>query len=342
MDMSLDQPSSFKRFLRTWRREIIRGSVLFGIVVGCGLFFRTVTRNIKDHLPSNLGALGSFGDMEWGDGEGGNLFGHGRNVGNEWHYQMQMRPNQRVWIRNTNGPVDVVGGSNDSLEVHVEKSWRASDPNIVQLVPVKTELGVTICAVWEARETRCNEGGDYRMNGVRKNDVAVRFTVVLPKGIPIDASTINGGLQIDEVSAPVEANTVNGRIDVSTSSGSVHATTVNGSIDANMQELTNGDVRLTTVNGSVMAGLPKRMNAEIDAQTVNGRVDSDLPLKITGKMSTRHLHGTLGNGGSVLKLVTVNGSITIHEAAPMPPHAPMAPHRRVFVPRVKVVLPERP
>src|SRR5437660_4681188 len=108
MDMSLDQPTPIKRFWRTWRREIVRGSVLFGIVVGVGLFFRNVTRNIKDHLPSGLGALGAFGDMEWGNGEGGNLFGHGRNVGSEWHYHVKMKPTQRVWIRNTNGPIDVV------------------------------------------------------------------------------------------------------------------------------------------------------------------------------------------------------------------------------------------
>jgi hypothetical protein len=92
-----------------------------------------------------------------------------------------------------------------------------------------------------------------------------------------------------------------------------------------------------------MAGLPKRINAEIDAQTVNGRVESDLPVKVIGKMSTRHLHGTIGTGGPTLKLVTVNGSITIHEAAPMPPpHPEPGPHPWVRVPRVRVTLPQRP
>src|SRR5216117_4623693 len=81
-----------------------------------------------------------------------------------------------------------------------------------------------------------------------------RFTVQLPHNVPIDASTVNGGLEIDGVSAPVEAATVNGRIAVNTSTGPVQATTVNGSIEANMQSLPSGDVRLTTVNGSVSAG----------------------------------------------------------------------------------------
>src|SRR5258705_1045055 len=168
--------------------------------------------------------------------------------------------------------------------------------------------------MWEARDQRCNEGGDYRMNGVKKNDVAVRFTVQLPRSVPIDASTVNGGLEIDGVSAPVDAATVNGRIAVNTSTGPVQATTVNGSIEANMQTLTSGDVRLTTVNGSVSAGLPTQINANVDAETVNGRVETDFPVKITGKISTRHLRGTIGNGGPTLKLITLNRAITLHEA----------------------------
>src|SRR5262249_31719734 len=65
--------------------------------------------------------------------------------------------------------------------------------------------------------------------------------------------------------------------------------------------------------------------------TVNGRVETDFPVKIIGKISPRHLHGTVGSGGPALKLVTVNGSITLREAAlnpnPTPhPRAPQAPN----------------
>src|SRR5438445_11581951 len=95
MDMSLDQPTPIKRFWRTWRREIVRGSVPFGIVVGIGLFRRSVTRNIKDHLPTSLGALRAFGDRDWADGEGGQLCGGGGNVGPGWRYHGQIKPTQR-------------------------------------------------------------------------------------------------------------------------------------------------------------------------------------------------------------------------------------------------------
>lgn len=331
-----------RRFLRTWRRELVRGGVLFTLVLCAGLFIR----NIKVRMPSPLGALGAFGDFNWGDGEGGDLFGRGREVGDTWQYSTLLKSTQHVWIRNTNGPIDVVPGTGDSLVIRVEKSWRASSPSTVELVPVLTDRGLTVCALWDARERRCGDGGDYRLNGVRKNDVAVRFTVQLPHNIPVDASTVNGTLQIEGVSAPVSATTVNGRIAVHTSTGPIEATTVNGSIEANMDQLTEGDVRLTTVNGSVTAGLPRTINADIDAETVNGRVETDFPVRVSGKMSTRHLRGTIGTGGPSLKLVTVNGSITLHEAVPgMPapalaPHAPTSP--RASRTQVRTAPPERP
>src|SRR5258706_16017584 len=120
-----------------------------------------------------------------------------------------MTPKQKVWIRNENVPIEGGGATGERLEIEGEKSWRTSDPQSVQLIPVLTERGLTVCALWEARDRRCNEGGDYKMNGVRKNDVAGRFTIQLPRNVPIDASTVNGGLQIDGVSAPVAAATVN-------------------------------------------------------------------------------------------------------------------------------------
>ena len=57
------------------------------------------------------------------------------------------------------------------------------------------------------------------------------------------------------------------------------------------------------------------------------------PFTVTS-FSPRHLRGTIGTGGATLKLVTVNGSITLHEAHPNPnphPHAaPAAPHHPRF------------
>lgn len=321
MDMPLAQPSpsKFRQFLRTWRREIIRGGVLFGLVVFLGIAVSRV--NIGMNIP--WGALRSVGDFDFG--HDGDLFGGNRAIGDPWEFRTEMQPSQHVWIRNTNGPVEVLAGTANELEVFAEKSWRKSSPSSVEVVAVPTERGVTICALWSARERRCGPDGEYQMNGVRKNDVAVRFTVKLPRGVPLDVSTVNGPVAIEGVSAPVEVNTMNGRIRVHTTVGPVKATTINGSIEAMVEAFSGGDIELKTVNGSVTAAVPRGLAAVIDAETVNGRVETDFPVQVTGKISPRHLRGTIGRGATVgaasaglptLKLSTVNGSITIREAPP--------------------------
>ena len=318
------QPSRFRQFLSTWRREIIRGGVLFGLVLFAGLAISRV--RVAAGVP--WAALRSFGDFDID--HDGDLFGPGREIGDQWQWTGSLKPSQQVWIRNTNGPVEVVQGTGDQLQVISEKSWRHSQPSSVEMVPVASERGVTICALWAARERRCGAAGEYHMQSVRKNDVAVRFTVHLPRGVKIDVSTVNGEVAINGAAAPVAAATVNGRVVVHTSVGPVTASTVNGSIEASMDALTGGDMELETINGSVTAVLPRSLNAIVDAETVNGRVDTDFPLQITGKISPRHVRGTIGTGGMTLKLNTVNGSVMIRRpdgGTPAPAAAPVAPRR---------------
>ncbi|HEX9610290.1 MAG TPA: DUF4097 family beta strand repeat-containing protein [Gemmatimonadales bacterium] len=311
MTMAGDQPSPIRHFLRTWRREIIRGGMLFGLVVVVGLMVSRVRVGLSG-LPWE--ALRSFSNFDFDPD--GDLFGAGREIGDQWEYRGPVKASQQVWIRNTNGPIEVVQGTGDMLEVIAEKSWRHSNPSAVEIVAVPTARGVTICALWAARERRCADGGDYQLSRAHKTDVAVRFSVKLPRGVQLDVSTVNGGVAIDGAGAPVTAATVNGTIGVHTSVGPVKASTVNGRIEATMEALTGGDVELETVNGSVTAVLPAQLNAVLDAQTVNGRVETEIPLQMTGRISPRHVRGTIGSGGLTLKLNTVNGSIHIRQATP--------------------------
>ncbi len=108
------------------------------------------------------------------------------------------------------------------------------------------------------------------------------------------ARTSGGGIHIDGIS---------GRADAHTSGGSIHASFARG--DAQGGEL-------ETSGGSIHVGLDPSVNLTIDAATSGGSVSSDLPLNdVTGKISSSHLRGSLGSGGSVLRLRTSGGSIHI-------------------------------
>jgi len=342
-----DQRSPFRRFLSTWRREIIRGGVLFGVVLVAGVMISNAARGGFGIPWAAMRSFNGF-DVDFD----GDLFGPGREVGDAWTWRGAVKPSQLVWIRNTNGPIAVVQGDGAMLEVTAEKSWRHSQPTAVELVPVANERGVTICALWAAQERHCGADGEYTMNHVEKNDVAVRFTVHLPRGVKVDVSTFNGEVAIDGAAAPVVANTMNGKILVHTSVGPVTANTLNGSIEAAMDALTGGDIELTTKNGAITAVLPSGLNAIVDASTVNGRVETDFPLQVTGKISPRHVRGTIGSGGMTLRLNTVNGSVVIRRGdgrpvivAPVRPEGPRRVRRETRVratPAPDPVPPPRP
>jgi DUF4097 and DUF4098 domain-containing protein YvlB len=70
-------------------------------------------------------------------------------------------------------------------------------------------------------------------------------------------------------------------------------------------------LKMTTVNGSITLTLPPGLNTDVKASTVNGDIASDFPVTISGRVSRRRMEGTIGGGGRLLALDSVNGSITL-------------------------------
>ncbi|MEJ7812249.1 MAG: DUF4097 family beta strand repeat-containing protein [Gemmatimonadaceae bacterium] len=232
------------------------------------------------------------------------------------------------WVRvhNLNGGVRVVTGTGDETEVRAEKTWRRGDPRDVRFEVVRDGSSVVICALWYERST-CDESGmhtrgrndderdrDRGRDWDQNNDVAVEFTVRLPRGVKVLANTVNGNIDIRDARAEVEARSVNGQVEATTSTGPVSATTVNGSVRVQMDAIEgSGDLKFGSVNGSVIVEAPARLDAEVELSTVNGGVRSDYPITTTGRFSSRHLRGTLGSGGRRLTLTSVNGAVELRK-----------------------------
>jgi hypothetical protein len=219
-------------------------------------------------------------------------------------------------IRNTNGSVLVREGSGNQVSVRGTRRWRGGSPQRVHFETVDENGGVTVCAVWG--RGRCGSRGysSHRSLWDRfsfRRTVNVEFVVTLPRGVKLDASTINGKVSVQGAAAEVRASTVNGRVDVATSTGPVRASTINGSLHARVGAMT-GDVRLSTVNGSITAEVPASLNADVDMSTVNGSVSSDLQLTTPGQIRRNRATGTIGSGGPELRINTVNGSVHLVRA----------------------------
>lgn len=322
MEARVPDGSPLLRFWRGWRREIVRGAVLFAFIVAGGLAAVHVFRSFA----SGWSDLAMGGDWAVGGGR-------------DWHeafvWSDRLKPGDKVWIRNRSGAVTVAAAQGESLLVVAEKSWRRSSPELVNVVAVPHEGGVTICALWEAEEAICSPRGDYKIRNPRRSDVAVRFTVHVPRGVALDASTINGVVEVAGVEAPVTASTVNGKVHAEVRQAPFEARTVNGQIDAAIvlrRGAPPGAIDLGTVNGSIHAALAPGLDAELEASTVNGRIDSEIPVAVSGRLTSRKLVGRLGSGGAALRFHTVNGSIRLRELGAEgthmeheKPHPPPAP-----------------
>lgn len=238
------------------------------------------------------------------------------NTGNTFDWSGAVPAGSWLRIANINGAIDVTPASGANAEVHGEKKWRRGDPAQVRFAVVKDGDNVTVCALWHENDS-CDEDGYHsgRHNDNENNDVSVSFSVKLPKGVHVRTNTVNGAVDIAGASGQVAAHTVNGRIDAASTSGPVDAKTVNGSIHVRMGTVPAGagDLRYSTVNGSVTIEVPESFNGELEMETVNGSLQSDFPLTVKGRINPRHIRATIGNGGPLVRLSTVNGSIKLRK-----------------------------
>ena len=234
----------------------------------------------------------------------------------DFSWRGRVAAGRTVEIKGVNGDVDASPATGAEVEVTAVKKARRSDPAEVEVKVVEHAEGVTICAVYPSpssgKRNECAPGDGGHMN-TRNNDVAVHFTVRVPRGVRFVGRTVNGGVDVSGLDDDVMVSTVNGGIRAATQ-GHVSAETVNGSITASMGKADwNGPLDLRTVNGGITVDLPDDVSAEVKAQTVNGSIETDFPLTVKGRFSRRSLSGTIGGGGRDLRLETVNGSIRLRK-----------------------------
>ena len=314
-----------KEFWLRWRREIVRGTVTFVVVVAGGLAVASMVRRGKDF------ARGLDFDTDFSAAD--------RQHAAAWTYAVPLTAHQTLWLRNLNGSVSVEPAAGRNVEISADRSFRHADPQSVHLLTVPSREGVTVCAVWPGSEdSACGPGGRYEMhrNGPdhngrdRHSDVAVVFTVRLPRGVQLDASTINGEIEVHGATAPVTVQTINGEVMVETTNGPVEAKTINGDAHAIIRGFGSpGNVVVKTTHGDATVELPDNLDANVTGHTVTGDISSDFDLQVTGKFASRSLSGTIGKGGRGVDVQTVAGDIAIRKvglnATPEPPKAPPPP-----------------
>ena len=229
---------------------------------------------------------------------------------------------QRLEIDNLNGPVTVQRAAGDRVAVTALRTADRSDPNSVQIRVEHDSEGVILCPVYpqdDGSDQTCRHNGGSRSNDrdSAENDTRVSFTVQLPAGVAATLRTVNGSIEVNDVSSPIDAASVNGHVYISTSSYA-QAKTVQGVIRVAMGSPSwpSGGLTFASVNGAIDITLPRSADAQIHAKTLNGLISSAVPLNMRrGQMRImNYADGTVGSGKSRLTITTLNGSIRVERA----------------------------
>jgi hypothetical protein len=268
---------------------------------------------------------------------------------------------QTLEVRGVIGPIAATRASGSEAEVvAVRRAGDRGDPERIRLETIRHADGITICAVYPSRDrdrpNRCGPRGQgAESNRVENFDAEVHWTVRVPAGVKLRASTIAGDVRATGLASDVRAATVDGDIELATS-GAASAATVDGDITARMGRVA-GPLSFTTVDGDIDLSLPAGADAQISASTLDGELLADFPLdRRDGRWVGRSATATLGRGGPAVSLKTIDGDITLRSGrgsavrarptdrmgvatpatAPSAPRTPPSPRAAPLPPAVRV------
>jgi hypothetical protein len=227
---------------------------------------------------------------------------------------LDVRAGATFYLDNTNGGVHVRPAADNKVHLHAVKHVRARSEQLQSVMnELKVEItqpdgGVRIVAHYPK-----NHSGDSLFSWIAGESfgASVSFELQLPQSMIVDIQTVNGRVDVNDLSGALKLETTNGGITLERCRGSLQAETTNGRIDAELLSVTAGrPIRLGTTNGGIKVALPRTLAATVDASTTNGRINTELPVTTTS-VHRSALRGTLNGGGPELKLSTTNGGIDI-------------------------------
>ena len=124
-----------------------------------------------------------------------------------------------------------------------------------------------------------------------------------------------------------EFETVNGGINISNVSGSVKGRTTNGGVNVALTGASwrGSGLDVITTNGGVNITLPENYAATVETGTVNGGFKSDIPsLNVTEenikgadwttRSRSKRITTALNGGGAPIRVITTNGGVKINSA----------------------------
>ncbi|MGH0029096.1 MAG: DUF4097 family beta strand repeat-containing protein [Myxococcota bacterium] len=249
-------------------------------------------------------------------------------------------PSGGIRIHNPNGRTKVTGEDRTDIEVTSHKTARAESQEAaaelleeIRLVFTETPEGLEL-EVETPRKWNRRGGANLCVRVPRSTMLAVgaangRVHIENIRGA-VKARSTNGAVCVSDVVGDVwvatsnakvtcscirgrlMARSSNGKIEIDEHCGSIDASTSNGLIRGRLESLGKEGIQLATSNGRIVLDLPEKVDADLDIRVDNGVIRNDRPLDETHRDTGGRLLGRIGAGGTLVKLRTSNGSVSLH------------------------------
>ncbi len=204
-----------------------------------------------------------------------------------------------------NGGIRVEGWDQaDVLVRAVVQAYDETDAEARQLLP-----SVRVTAAGD----RVTAEGPDRTSTERRGGWSVTFRIWAPRATALALSAKNGGITVRSMQGESRFATENGGVTLDDLSGQVVGTTRNGGVHVRLSGAgwQGAGLDVETTNGGVTLAVPASYSAALEVHTQNGGILTDIPMTVQGRVD-RDLRTTLGSGGPLLKLRTVNGGVRIN------------------------------
>ena len=132
-----------------------------------------------------------------------------------------------------------------------------------------------------------------------------------------------GELSADQIVGPVALTARSYNVTLDRVAGDVSVTTSDGSVDVTSAPPL-GNITIQNRDGAVNVTVPEQAGFSVEAETRDGDIDTDLPLTKSDDHHSNRLNGTIGNGGSMIRINTTKNDISLKKGmiAPLVPPAP--------------------
>jgi len=239
---------------------------------------------------------------------------------------------EQIDVTVTNGSVTVTGDARaDSIHIEATRAVGASTSEKANLA--LRDLNISLegsGSTFMIRAEAPDESGIWPFIAAKRNRYSYRvdFVITVPRSYAVKSKTMDGDISAEMVRAAhlvalngavsaqqtesVRVWTMNGNVRAESVSGPVHLATINGNVTCAIVG-TVGATEIRTTNGSVTLVIPSQANAELVLANVNGGISTSIPDTEFRRLTKerRSLRGTLGSGGPIVRIATVNGSINV-------------------------------